>query len=140
MSRENFDSAFDLLMDIEGYESNDKRDPGRRTKYGIASAYHPEINLDTLTREGAKDFYLAEYWKTLGCDELKWPFDVALFIQGVNMGAAKRYMDESDDITDFFIACLEHYATRPKAKRDAYLTGWCNRLVKLHKFIKGGIK
>lgn len=130
--RTNFDRAFDLLMEMEGYESNDKRDPGGYTKWGIAEHFHPEVKFSSLTREDAKDFYLTEYWTMLGCDEKPFPFDIALFIQGVNLGSrAIRYMEQSDTILDFLMLCLEHYTTRPKSRRDAFLAGWCNRLIKL---------
>jgi hypothetical protein len=136
--RENFDSAFDLLMDIEGYISNDPRDKGGYTKYGIAKAYNPDVDFDNLTKEKAKEIYLERYWKPAGCDELQWPWDVALFAQYVNMGAAKQYMADSNGLMDFFMKCLEHYATRNRKQREAYLTGWCNRLIKLWKAIKKG--
>lgn len=67
--RTNFDRAFDLLMEMEGYESNDKRDPGGRTKWGIAHEYHPEVNLDTLTAahaagSGSTSTGICQQWRT----------------------------------------------------------------------------
>ena len=130
--RENFDKAFELLMELEGYESNDKDDKGGFTRYGISQKYNPDINVPKLTREKAKDIYLERYWKKLGCDEREYPCDVALFIQGVNIGVlAKTFMDASNGLLDFFMKCLNHYCTREKAQRDKYLAGWCNRLLKL---------
>jgi lysozyme family protein len=50
-------------MDIEGRtETNDPQDPGGRTKYGISSRYHPEVDLDSLTLEKAQEFFRKEYW------------------------------------------------------------------------------
>ena len=134
--RENFDISVEFLKTLEGYESNDPRDKGGRTKYGISSVYNPDVDMDALTWEKAKTIYLEKYWKPLGCDGLSFPLDLALFIQGVNTWSAKRYMEESNGLLDFFMRCLEHYSTRSRQQRAAYLTGWNNRLVALWKEIK----
>lgn len=130
--RENFNKSFDILMDIEGYESNDPNDPGGHTKYGIAQAFNPGVNYQSLTLEGAKQIYLERYWIPLGCDEQDYPCDMILFVQGVNIGTrVKTFLKESKGLLDVFMKCLNHYATRPKTQRDRYLTGWDNRLIKL---------
>jgi hypothetical protein len=130
--RENFNKAFDLLVDIEGYESNDPDDKGGHTRYGIAQKYHPDIDVSKLTAVKASEIYLERYWKKLGCDELEYPLDVVLFIQGVNIGTiAKTFLNASNGLLDFFMKCLWYYTGREKEQRDKYLAGWCNRLIKL---------
>ena len=131
--RENRDKSIALLFRLEGLESDDKNDLGGFTRYGISQKYHPDVNVPKLTKEQAKQIYLDEYWIKGGCDELEYPLDMCMFIQGVNIGrvTAKIYLNNSHGLLDFFMECLNHYATRPKAQRDIFLTGWCNRLIKL---------
>jgi lysozyme family protein len=131
--RENFQKSIDLLFDIEGYISDDKNDLGGFTRYGISQKYHPDVNVPKLTKEQAIQIYLDEYWVPPGCDELEYPLDMCLFIQAVNVGVKKAlsFLDNSKGLLDFFMLNLNHYCTRPEAQRKVFLTGWCNRLIKL---------
>jgi lysozyme family protein len=131
--RENFEKSIDLLFKLEGYESDDPNDLGGFTRYGISQRYHPTVNVPKLTKEGAIQIYLDEYWLKAGCDELDYPLDMVLFIQGVNLGVqrAKAFLEEGNGLLDFFMFNLNHYATREKSQRDKYLAGWNMRLVKL---------
>ncbi|HNB52638.1 MAG TPA: glycosyl hydrolase 108 family protein [Anaerolineales bacterium] len=81
----NFDTAFDLLLTptYEGGYSNDLRDPGGETKYGISKRSYPHLDIKTLTRAQVKPIYRADFWGPAGCDavpdELKYPlFDFAV--------------------------------------------------------------
>jgi len=131
--RENREKSITLLFKLEGYESDDKNDLGGFTRYGISQKYHPNVNVPKLTKEQAKQIYLDEYWIPSGCDELDYPMDMCMFIQAVNVGVsrAKKFMDDSDGLLGFFMANLNHYCTRPEIQRKVFLTGWCNRLIKL---------
>jgi lysozyme family protein len=66
-----FNNYFDWLMGWEGtvYE-NDPDDPGGATKFGVDQRSHPDVNIRTLTRDGAKQIYLAHYWMPVGADKL----------------------------------------------------------------------
>lgn len=57
-----FDKAIDVTLLWEGGWSNDARDPGGLTRYGISSRFHPTVNLQTLTLAGAKEIYKRDYW------------------------------------------------------------------------------
>lgn len=131
--RESFTKAVNLLFDLEGYESNDALDKGGLTRYGIAQAYHPEVDVSKLTAAKAAEIYRKEYWDACKCDDLEYQKDVVLFIQAVNLGVSRacKMMQESKGLLDFFMLNLQHYATREKAQRDRFLAGWCMRLVKL---------
>ena len=50
-----FDKAIDFIFEVEGYVSNHKADAGGYTKYGIAQKSHPNVNVRTLTLDGAKE-------------------------------------------------------------------------------------
>lgn len=135
--RDNFNKAIDILFNLEGYISNNPLDKGGITKYGISKTYHPDIDVANLTIERAKEIYLKDYWIPLGCDDKEYPFDVVLFVQGVNMWMrAKVYLDQSSGLLDFFMLNLNYYTSRPKEQRDEFLAGWCNRLIRLHQYIK----
>jgi len=131
--RQNFEKSIALLFRLEGLESDDKNDLGGFTRYGISQKYHPDVNVPKLTKEQAIQIYLDEYWVPPGCDELDYPMDMCMFIQAVNVGVsrAREFMENSDGLLGFFMANLNHYCTRPEAQRNVFLTGWCNRLIKL---------
>lgn len=61
----NFDLAFDRLMGFEGNYSDDPRDPGGETRWGISKRSYPNVNIKTLTRDGSKAIYLRDFWNPL---------------------------------------------------------------------------
>lgn len=135
---ENFSKAFDFLIELEGYESNDALDAGGFTRYGIAQKYHPEVDVSKLTKEQAKEIYLKDYWKAAGCDELPYPLDIVVFIQGVNVGVGtirRMLLDSRNDVENLLWLNAERYVSRPRLSRDRFLAGWINRLIKLRRFI-----
>ena len=132
--RENFDKAISILFALEGYESNHASDPGGYTKYGISQRYNPDIDIKNLTKEKAKEIYLERYWLPLGCDERPYPWDVLIFVQGVNIGGkVKAFYSDKSTIAEFLMLNLKHYVTRPH--KSKFLAGWCNRLIELHRLI-----
>lgn len=60
-----FQTAVTLVLKHEGGYSNDPQDPGKETNFGIASAYHPNVDIKNLTRQDAIDIYQATYWNPL---------------------------------------------------------------------------
>jgi hypothetical protein len=81
--RENFDKAFALTIGLEGKPSNDRRDPGGFTIYGLAKKYHPWISMSTTIGQ-AKEVYFTDYWIPAGCDDVPYPMDICLFDSQVN--------------------------------------------------------
>jgi len=63
-----FARAVAFTLDQEGDWSDDEL--GGKTRYGISSVYHPTVNLDTLTPEGAARIYKTEYWDRIQGDSL----------------------------------------------------------------------
>lgn len=84
-----FLKCVDVVFKNEGILSNDPDDKGGLTKYGIASKYHPEVDVANLTMDQAKEIYYNEYWSH-GLDFLDNP-EVALqiFDFSVNVGVYK---------------------------------------------------
>lgn len=61
-----FDLCFDRLIGNEGGYSNDPRDPGGETNWGISKRAYPGVDVKSLTRDGAKQIYLRDFWNPLG--------------------------------------------------------------------------
>ncbi len=135
--RDNFEKGVTILFDLEGYKSNNPADKGGLTKYGISQKYHKNVDVPNLTIEQAKEIYLKDYWIPLGCDDRQYPMDILVFIQGVNFWSeAVDYAKQSNGLLDFFILNLNHYISQSKKQKNAFLDGWCKRLIKLWKAIK----
>ncbi len=66
----NFPPALAHVFRWEGGEVAHANDRGGHTKYGIASASHPGIDIANLTRGQAADIYLDEYWHRLSLSEV----------------------------------------------------------------------
>lgn len=97
----NFDRAFNIVLASEGELSLDPDDPGNwtkgakgkgelvGTKYGISAAQYPQIDIQGLTREGAKNIYWRDYWKPNYCDDFPVQLAIAYFDACVNQGPAQ---------------------------------------------------
>jgi len=82
----NRDLALDAVLAHEGGYVNDPHDPGGATKYGISSRAYPDVDIEALTIEDAKDIYLNDYWHKMRCDELPSGLDLLVFDAAVNQG------------------------------------------------------
>lgn len=82
----NFDTAFALLLSptYEGGYSNDPKDPGGETKFGISKRSYPSLDIKNLTREQVKPIYRADFWGPAGCDIVPAPLKYPLFDFAVN--------------------------------------------------------
>jgi Glycosyl hydrolase 108/Predicted Peptidoglycan domain len=98
----NFDACLTLVLGAEGGFSNDPRDRGGATKYGITigtltdwrRSRSPDatVALDdvhALTVEEAKEIYRSRYWNVMRCDDLPGGVDLLVFDFGVNAGPAR---------------------------------------------------
>lgn len=85
----NFNMAFDVLMKVEGGLVDDPHDLGGLTKFGISKKAYPNLDIESLTLEQAKEIYKKDYWDKCKCDDLPPSFDIAVFDTAVNMGCIK---------------------------------------------------
>lgn len=92
-----FEKAVEIILDIEGPDSNDPDDPGGWTRFGISTKAHPEVDLACLTRQGACDIYRSEYWASNRCDDLPYWAALLVFDTAVNMGKghAVRFLQQT---------------------------------------------
>ena len=82
-----FETAAKYTLEEEGLFSNDPDDKGGKTKFGISQRSFPDVDIDNLTRDGAKGIYREKFWEDPGFDRI--PDDVLAvktFDTGVNMG------------------------------------------------------
>ena len=83
-----FETALEFVLEKEGGGAltDDPRDPGGLTRWGISARAYPGLDIRNLTREGAAALYFRDYWQAGRCPEL--PPGVALlhFDTCVNQG------------------------------------------------------
>jgi lysozyme family protein len=97
MMKSTYDICLPLLLGHEGGYTNDVRDPGGPTNFGITIVdYRKYIKPDAtpadvraMSIEQAKRIYRARYWDVQRCDELPAGVDYAIFDYGVNSGIGR---------------------------------------------------
>lgn len=93
-----YEEAFKTTIGHEGGFTKDPFDNGnwtggfrnkgelRGTKFGISAGAYPELDIENLTLEQAKQIYYLDYWKRLKCDSFNANIATELFDTGVNAG------------------------------------------------------
>ena len=97
-----YDQCFSRLLVHEGGYTNDPRDPGGPTNYGItifdARKYGAEFHwvdrptaadIRAMPRWFAADVYKPKYWDALHCSDLPCGLDDTIFDYGVNSGIGR---------------------------------------------------
>lgn len=98
-----FDTAFTLLIGNEGGYTNDPRDPGGETMYGISKRSYPTEDIKNMTLGRAKWLYQRDYWGPAGCDVVPDGIKFDLFDMAVNSGvknAVKALQKAVSEIED----------------------------------------
>lgn len=93
----NFDDCFKMLMVHEGGYTNDPRDSGGMTNWGVTHidwaawvGHEPSADeMRALTQDDVKPLYKRKYWDNLKCDDLPGGVDWAVFDFGVNSGIGR---------------------------------------------------
>ena len=148
----NFTKALEFVTKWEGIYSNDKFDPGGKTKYGISDAGDGtidglvdldgdgtgDVKVEELTLEQAIQRYKTAYWDASKCDLLELPMAVAVFDSAVNcgVGKARYWLRQSDTVKDLIVQRRAFYyaLVDKKPTMQRYLKGWLNRLNDLDKY------
>ncbi len=150
-----FDDALDLILTLEGGDTNDPRDPGGLTRFGIAQAAHPGIDVANLTKAGAAEIYKSKYWRPLRCGDMPPGIALAVFDCAVNQGpviAARLLQRAAGAPEDGIVGprTLEAISASPEAVLDAFMVhrllryvttgnfdrfgkGWFARAVTIHR-------
>ena len=139
--RESFDQAFELTVGLEGGPSNDPRDPGGYTIWGLASKYNKEVT-PAMTIDEAKKIYLERYWIPAGCDNVSYPMDICLFDSQVNpqndpkwnSGGNQEIMNQKpENWQEYMILRMVRYMRNSK---DCWVKGHLFRVLKLYQQIR----
>ncbi len=107
----NFYKVLPLLLEHEGGNDDDPRDPGGRTSRGILQREwnewrmaHPGYPSDVwqAPQNQVEAIYKQNYWDALGCDSLPPGVDYCLFDYGVNsgIGRARQALKQFSDVKD----------------------------------------
>ncbi len=91
------DALIDLL-EREGLYSDDPKDKGGETAYGISKVHHPSMWVDGRpTLEDARVFYWNTFWFPLRCGNFTERVGEELFDSGVNAGrtAATEWLQKA---------------------------------------------
>ena len=136
--KETFDDALKFVLDHEGYVSNNPKDPGGLTVFGLSKrAFGSDVDkMAKMSKDDAKVFasaiYRTHYWDALGLNEYHFPLDIVLFDTAVNqcINKARTLLTlASGDVFKFIVLRIKHYnhlGVLPKYK--VFLKGWLNRV------------
>jgi lysozyme family protein len=130
-----FQRSVDFVIDeLEG-GGKIATDSGGVSRWGISSKAHPEVDVVTLTREGAIEIFEGKYWIPSGCQNLTWPVNLVIFDCAVHQGVAVavQISENTVDHLEALLERMERYAhiAEVNLSERSYLRGWINRLVKL---------
>ena len=95
--QQNYNYALQQVLKSEGGYTNDPRDPGGPTNFGITIAdYRMYVNKNATANDiknmhlaDAQSIYRSKYWNALGCDALPSGVDYCVFDYGVNSGIGR---------------------------------------------------
>ncbi len=98
----NFDTAFDRVIGNEGGYVNNPNDPGGETQWGISKRSYPNVNIKLLTRDGAKQLYLRDFWQRGHMDQYEPAIAFQVFDFAVNSGieTALRKLQAAAGVAD----------------------------------------
>lgn len=131
-----FDNAVDVIFHEEGgYASNDGGS-GAPVNYGINQAANPDVDVKTLTKDGAKKIYKERYWNAIDGDKLPANMQLLAMDAAVNQGVGwtqKALKEANGDAQKFVQLRAERYQQIAKGDKAKYLDGWMNRLDRVAK-------
>ena len=96
----NFDIAFDRLLGHEGGYSNDARDPGGETNWGVSKRSYPGVDIKNMTMDQAKAIYRRDFWMPLGDAHPAIKFQVFDFAVNGGLSAALRKLQAAIGVAD----------------------------------------
>lgn len=96
----NFDQAFTRLLGNEGGYTNNHKDPGGETNWGISKRSYPDVDIANLTQEGAKEIYLRDFWSPIGDAHPAIKFQVFDFAVNSGIQTAIRKLQAAIGVAD----------------------------------------
>jgi lysozyme family protein len=65
-----FLKAFEYLMYHKGGYSNNLKDAGGETKFGISKRSYPHLDIKNLTQNQARQIYFVDFWMKSKCEDI----------------------------------------------------------------------
>lgn len=126
MAASNFDQCIPVVLVYEGGLSMNRKDPGnwtggkvgkgalKGTKYGIAAHSHPNLDIQSLTLDQAKEIYRREYWVPAGCSTLVHGLDLAVLDASVMSGVSrgKKWLAAAMAGPEVGVALIQKYCAQ----------------------------
>ena len=157
MSNDVFNKAMYFVEISEGGTNNDPDDRGGLTNHGISEKQYPNIDIENLSADSARQIYYNDYWLKNKCNLMREQLAIFMFDSSVNCGAesAARWLQktlnmkgaelEVDDIigtVTITAANMYNPMTLVSGVAAYRLDRYCNLLKKDHKqykFVRGWI-
>lgn len=95
-----FDQAFERLIGHEGKYSNDLRDPGGETNFGVSKRSYPTVDIKNLTLQGAKAIYYRDFWLPLADAHPAIKFQVFDFAVNGGLSTGLRKLQSAIGVAD----------------------------------------
>ena len=97
-----FDQCFEKLIAHEGGVSENPKDPGGLTNYGISQRAYPNLDIRSLTLAEVKQLYKRDYWDRAQCDQLPSQLSYLVFDAAVNSGIGQsiRFLQRAVGVAD----------------------------------------
>ena len=135
-----FETAMDFVAQWEwghredGALTDDPKDPGGLTKFGVAQRAHPDVDVASLTLSQALEIYHREYWTVLNADSLDLGMAIAAMDSTVNCGMS-RTQEWLRICSTWQSLCNARSMYYLSLKMPRFEKGWLNRMNDLKKYI-----
>lgn len=125
---DNLSRALEFTLRWEGGYVNNPHDPGGATKYGISQRAFPDLDIENLTLEQAKEIYRTKYWEAIQGDERPFSEAVAIFDFAVHSGVYRAlvYWDQTKDVGLYMAARLDFLTSLDSF--NTFGRGWVRRV------------
>lgn len=130
---EKFDRVLAFTLKWEGGYTANPKDPGGATKYGISQRAFPDVNIEDLTLDQAKQFYRERYWEAINGDERPFHEALAVFDFAVHSGVhrALNFWAETQDVEEYVAARLDFLTSLSTWQH--FGKGWTRRINDLYR-------
>lgn len=147
-----------IIMDIEGGSrmTDDPRDAGGQTRYGISKKFHPDVDVANLDKSRAWEWYDRNLWQKVRGNDLPKAVGLCLFDTMVNpckvpavkllqgaLGvekdnvfgnqtlAAVKAADQRKLVEAILTSRLRNYLSKNDAAEETYELGWATRVLRV---------
>lgn len=128
------EAIFMVIEYLEGDYSNDPKDSGGETKYGIAKKDHPNLDIRNLTKEQAYEIYKEEYWDMVKADAFPYPLNVLLFDFAVHSGPRRAIQVLQMTLKQTQDGLIGPRTIEAAQKKGKYLLEICSRYMAARTF------